>query len=441
MSEPLTGDTDCIVIGAGLAGLACAHGLAKRGRSVRVLEAEDAPGGRARTTWHEGRPVDRGFQVMFAAYPETKRLVREVGIPRADLRPFSGGAAFHDGQRWTHLRGGRTSFATFAGLPVGDRLRLARLGAEVLAAPSQALLDQDDLAVSTEAYLRDRGFSEQAIEGFFRPLFGVIFLDRTLAADPGYFRFLVSMLARGPAVLPTDGLGMIADWASAAIRQHGGVVELGARAVALERGADGRLAGVRTGDGRFLAARHVVLAVEPPAARGLLAPVDPASAARLPAAVASVVTARFALERPLYRGRLILLNAAPRLDDGPRIDLMCQTTNVTRPHVESGPHILLATCVTTPAEASAAGVEDAVARQVERWSPGFPWARLATSLGTVEHAFAQFRPLAGVRRELPGPRTAVPNLILAGDLTAHSSLEGAVASGASAARIVDVQLA
>ena len=63
--------------------------------------------------------------------------------------------------------------------------------------------------------LRDLGFSGEAIDRFFRPLFGVITLDRSLGADEGYFRFLMSMLARGPAVIPSDGLGMIAEWTSA----------------------------------------------------------------------------------------------------------------------------------------------------------------------------------------------------------------------------------
>ncbi len=42
-----------------------------------------------------------------------------------------------------------------------------------------------------------------------------------------------------------------------------------------------------------------------------------------------------------------------------------------------------------------------------------------------------------VRRDLPGPRTSVENLILAGDATTHPSIEGAVSSGVRAAEIVD----
>jgi len=433
-------ELDCVVVGGGLAGLACAHGLATRGRSVRVLEAAEAAGGRARSVWHEGRPVDRGFQVVFAGYPELRRFMGAVGIPRADLRPVTGGAAFHDGSRWHQLRPTPAGLARFTGMPMADRVRLARLGAEVLASPDSALLQRDGDALSTEAFLQARGFSAQAIEGFFRPFWGVVFLDRALGADPGYFRFLLKMLVKAPAVLPTDGLGMIAEWAAAAIRQAGGRVETGRRVEALERDASARVSAVRVEGGERVRARWVVLATESPSAQGLLGEVDPASAGRLPTEAASVATVAFALARPLYQGRLILVNAGPDLQPGPRIDLMCQTTNITRPHVEAGPHILLATHVTTPHAGTPDGLEDAVAQTVRRWHPGYPWERLATPLGVVEHRFAQFRPLAGVRRELPGPRTAAPNLVLAGDLTAHPSLEGAVSSGAAAARVVDAAL-
>ena len=83
------------------------------------------------------------------------------------------------------------------------------------------------------------------------------------------------------------------------------------------------------------------------------------------------------------------------------------------------------------------GIVEAVGALVKRWAPRFDWAGLAEPIGVYEHPFAQFRPLAGVRAGLPGPRTAVENLVLAGDLTTHPSIEGAVASGFRAAEIVD----
>lgn len=47
---------DCVVVGGGLAGLACAHALIAAGRTVHVLEAEEAPGGgRGRSGTAAGR--------------------------------------------------------------------------------------------------------------------------------------------------------------------------------------------------------------------------------------------------------------------------------------------------------------------------------------------------------------------------------------------------
>jgi hypothetical protein len=189
-------------------------------------------------------------------------------------------------------------------------------------------------------------------------------------------------------------------------------------------------------DGRRLTARQIVLAVEAPAARELLTPIDPAAAGRIPTEAASSVSAAFELRTPLYRGRTILLNADPRPRERPRVDLLCQTTNITRPGAVDGPHILLATAVTTGG-GRGDGLVDAVGALVRRWAPAYDWAGLARPIGVYEHPFAQFRPLPGVRRDLPGPRTAVENLVLAGELTRHPSVEGAVSSGARAAEVVD----
>ena len=428
---------DCLVIGGGLAGLACAHRLVVSGRSVHVLEAEESPGGRARTVWHRGRPVDRGFQVMFRSYPRARELARAVGIANRDLRPVAGGAVFVNDGRSERLGGSRFGLAGFKGMPPADRARLARFGAGVARQSVEALLEQDSDAGTTEALLRQIGLSDQAIEGVLRPLFGVITLDRTLSADPGYFRFLVSMLVRGPSVIPSDGLGMLAEWTSASVRQQGGVVELGARVVALEAGPDDRrLTGVRLADGRVLKGRHVVLAVEGPAGKELLEPVDSASAGRLPREYASALNAAFSLRTPLYSGRSIVLNAEPGSPDVPRVDLLCQTSNITRPGAPEGPHILLATSVTTGGAAPADLVAE-VGALVRRWAPRYDWDGLAEPLGVYEHPHAQFRPLQGVRRDLPGPRSSLDNLILAGDATAHPSIEGAVSSGVRAAEIVD----
>jgi monoamine oxidase len=49
-------DLDCVVIGAGAAGIAAAHALTRAGRKVCVIEARERIGGRAFTQLFAGRP-------------------------------------------------------------------------------------------------------------------------------------------------------------------------------------------------------------------------------------------------------------------------------------------------------------------------------------------------------------------------------------------------
>ena len=52
---------EVVVVGAGLAGLACARRLHEAGARVRILEAADGVGGRVRTDVVDGFRLDRGF--------------------------------------------------------------------------------------------------------------------------------------------------------------------------------------------------------------------------------------------------------------------------------------------------------------------------------------------------------------------------------------------
>jgi phytoene dehydrogenase-like protein len=440
MTSP-TDTVDCVIIGAGLAGMSAAHRLATAGLRVVVAEASDRTGGRASTVWIDDVPVDRGFQSLFSAYPETRDFLRSIGMGREDFASFSRGGVFHAGDSWSRLDMSPSGVFRFSGLERGDLLRLGRLVSEVIGRSPRALLAGPESTMTTAEYLVERGFSPTAVEGFFRPLFGVITLDRTLGADAAYFRFLMSMLARGPAVTPVDGHGMIAERATEDLRRRGGEVRTGTPVAAVTTDEAGtRATGVRLVDGGEIRARSVVLATAAPAAVELLRPHDPDAADHVPTEPASSVTLGYLLSRPLYHGRTIVLNSAPG-GEGPRIDLVCQTTNTIRP--EGGtPHVLLAMSITTGTddEPDADALAAATEALIERWVPGFDLARNGRLVEVILHPFAQFRVTPGVRTRLPGARTRVAGLVLAGDLTAHPSIEGAVASGRVAAEVVAEQL-
>ena len=109
---------DCIVVGAGLAGLSAVRELEKSGRSVILLEASDSVGGRVRSDYIDGFICDRGFQVINPQYPEVAKSGVLKGL---DFKYISGQIRLADYQRKVGY-----SLATFSSQfgSVGEKLNL-----------------------------------------------------------------------------------------------------------------------------------------------------------------------------------------------------------------------------------------------------------------------------------------------------------------------------
>jgi NAD(P)-binding Rossmann-like domain/Flavin containing amine oxidoreductase len=90
---------DVLVVGGGVAGLACAQRLREAGLSALVLEASDGVGGRARTDEVGGFRFDRGFHLFPTAAVEA-RLSLDYG--RLDLRPLARGVLVRQHGRFLH---------------------------------------------------------------------------------------------------------------------------------------------------------------------------------------------------------------------------------------------------------------------------------------------------------------------------------------------------
>jgi phytoene dehydrogenase-like protein len=296
-----------IIIGAGMAGLACATWLHRAGRPVLVLEAADGVGGRVRTDLTpDGFRLDRGFQILLNNYPEARRMFDYGAL---NLKQYRSGAIIRlaNGQETTLENPLHAPLMAFAALasPIGtakDKLLITKLVAQLAGRPPQQLLARP--GTTTLDYLRRFGWSEQIIDSFFRPFFGGVYLDRELSTASNFFEFVFQQFMQGAATVPALGMQQLPE--QLASRLPAGTIRLHTPVAAVAEG--GRL--VHLANGETLAAAAVVLATDGPAAAHLLGAdlPAPAHAVARPTTCTYFATAGAA---PSHGYRLLHLNAQP----------------------------------------------------------------------------------------------------------------------------------
>jgi squalene-associated FAD-dependent desaturase len=74
------------VIGAGYAGISAAVALVSAGCAVSLFESNRVPGGRARRVEYRGTLLDNGQHLLLGAYRDTLELMRKVGVDARALR-------------------------------------------------------------------------------------------------------------------------------------------------------------------------------------------------------------------------------------------------------------------------------------------------------------------------------------------------------------------
>jgi hypothetical protein len=201
---------EVIIIGAGLAGLACATHLTRAGVDVALHEASDAVGGRVRTDVVDGMRLDRGFQVHNTAYPEARRMLDHDLL---DLRPFAAGALIRLGDRLHPVGDPRRQPAwalktvTAPICSLVDKVALVALAARAALSPLPRLLRAPER--STYDHLKAHHLSDTAIDRFLRPFFAGVFLEDELTTSSRFFDMVLRSFVHGTQAVPAQGMGAI----------------------------------------------------------------------------------------------------------------------------------------------------------------------------------------------------------------------------------------
>ena len=403
------------VVGAGLAGLTAARVLKRAGVEVRVLEAEHNVGGRVRSRIIEGFTVDRGFQVLFTAYPAAKR---QLDFGRLELQPIPPGAVIcRDGHRervGDPLRDPRSFLSTLSArsLTLRDKLLVGKLAAELKRGEPHALLNGPD--ETTKGFLQSFGFSKGAIEHFFAPFFGGIFLQRDLSTSARLFRYYFRMLMDGATTTPRGGMGEITRQLA-----EGLDVETGVHVERLEPHTNGVT--LHT-SGETFEADRVILAADPPTIRRLTGAEVPQKA----------VSSTY-----LYYSSDVLLDDEPRLllnAEGGLINNAIWASNANPTLAPAGAHLLAVTVLGLPA-LDDADLDRKVRGELAQWYGASAVAKLRL-LNIDRLTFAQFAQPPGFSATLAGHATPIKNVLIASEATSLSSIQGAVESGEKAAAIL-----
>jgi squalene-associated FAD-dependent desaturase len=177
------------VVGAGLAGLAAALDLRERGHDVEIFERTRLLGGRATSFEVAGREIDNGQHVFLHCCDRFIDFVARVGMREAlrEQDRFDALVLARDGTT-SRLRAAAlpapfhllASFAGYAHLDVGGRLRVAR------ALASAALAPKADLSLTFDAWLERNGQDAATRRAFWDPFFVPALnasFDRVSAAD------------------------------------------------------------------------------------------------------------------------------------------------------------------------------------------------------------------------------------------------------------------
>jgi phytoene dehydrogenase-like protein len=404
---------EVVIVGAGLAGLACAQRLTRAGMDVLILEASDAVGGRVRTDVIDGYRCDRGFQLINPAYPVLKKV---LDLEELDLRAFDAGAVVaHGSQRWTVADPRRepAKLLETARAPLGsiaEKLKFAAWAAQSLL-PVRGQLAEPDRTLSAD--LDAAGVTGSLRTGVVEPFLAGVLAERDGSTSAQLVKLLVRSFVLGTPAVPSLGMQRLPELLAASLPDT--VVRLGAAVQSLTAG------GVLC-DGEEIQARAVVIATDPSTASALTGE----SAARMK----PLTTFWHTGGEPPTRQRLLHLDADLR---GPVVNTAVMTT-IAPTYAPAGRCLIATTTLGADGSAAAERAARRHAGQIYGVDPG-AWQLVTTHV--IKEALPVQEPPLRIRQ----PVALSDRLFVAGDHRDTASIQGAFVSGRRAATAVLAQRA
>ena len=407
-----------VVAGAGLAGLVAARRLADAGADVTVYEERPAVGGRVRSESIEGFTLDRGFQVLFTAYPAVQA---ELDLDALGLRYFTPGAVIaRPGSRSTlsdPLRDPRALVASIRNgeVTLTDKARTLLLRQHVGTRSEAEIFGSADRSI--RSYLQSWGFSDGYIENFVAPFYGGVTLDRSLSTSKRVFEYTFKSLAEGRIAVPAAGIGTIADPLAEQARAAGASIHCSEPVDAVTDHGDSVTIETRFGS---VDADAAVVATDPSEAARLTG-VD-----AIPTDARGCVTQYYRLPEDVApeTRRKLLLNAGD-----PSPNTVVPISEVAPEYAPEGEALLNATFLDASAhDRDADALAEETRLTLAAWYPERDFPALE-HLRTHRIEFAQFDQPPGVHDGLPDHRDPGGRTYLAGDYTAWSGIQGAMRSG------------
>ena len=341
---------DVAIIGAGLAGLSAAIHLKSAGRSVTVHEANSYVGGRVSTEEHEGFLLDRGFQILLTAYPECKRI---LDYDELRLRDFENGVLIHhqgDIDRVTNPVNHPLSLFKLlfsSSLTLKDIYSLHVLHKNLSKTSYEKLMLEEECNAITS--LKNDGFSQKIIDGFFKPFLGSVLLDRSLLTSGKMANFLLKMFFEGPAALPSKGMQMIPK--QLASKLDSGTIHLNKKAVRITSSNE-----ITFEDQTKLKAKTILLATDQRSTAKLLD-------LPLPSQGRGVINLHYAAEKSPLKEPILFFNGE---DHGP-INHLAVLSDVASTYAPSGAALISATVLDSQMHLSDENVNEAALQQLNRW--------------------------------------------------------------------------